>query len=73
MSANEAIDYVRERNLAERSYAGQQPPGGAMHNRAFREIVRELERERDAAAEETAETAEEAAAREAAAGTRHGT
>jgi len=73
MSANEAIDYVRERNLAERSYAGQQPPGGAMHNRAFREIIRELERERDAAAEETAETAEEEAAREAAAGTRHGT
>ena len=73
MSANEAIDYVRERNIAERSYAGQQPPGGAMHNRVFREIIRELERERDAEAEETAETAEEAAAREAAAGTRHGT
>ena len=48
MSAQDAIRYMRERNLAERSYAGQQPPGGAMHNRVFREIIGELERERDA-------------------------
>jgi hypothetical protein len=49
MSAIDAIAYVRERNLIERRYAGQHPPGGAMHNKAFREIIAEIERERDAA------------------------
>ena len=49
MSAFEAIAYVRERNIAERNYNGQQPPGGAMHNKVFRELIAEIERERDAA------------------------
>jgi len=47
LSAQDAVDYVRQRNLADRKYWGQQPPGGAMHNGAFCEIVAELARERD--------------------------
>ncbi|KAL1510877.1 hypothetical protein AB1Y20_005709 [Prymnesium parvum] len=47
--ADEAIAYVRERNLAERSYRGQQPPrGGAMHNAVFCELVARIERDRAA-------------------------
>lgn len=43
MRADDAIAYVRERNLADRKYRGQRPPGGAMHNGVFCEIVRALE------------------------------
>lgn len=44
MRADDAIAYVRERNLADRKYRGQRPPGGAMHNGVFCKIVRALER-----------------------------
>ena len=44
IGADEAIAHVRARNLACRHYWGQQPPGGAMHNAVFCELLRELER-----------------------------
>jgi hypothetical protein len=47
-TAYEAIAYVRERNLATRRYSGQQPPWGAMHNKAFRQIITDIELERAA-------------------------
>eukprot|EP00928_Gymnodinium_smaydae_P074336 TRINITY_DN57396_c0_g1_i1.p1 TRINITY_DN57396_c0_g1~~TRINITY_DN57396_c0_g1_i1.p1 ORF type:complete len:222 (+),score=49.18 TRINITY_DN57396_c0_g1_i1:65-667(+) len=46
MSAADAIRYVQERNLADRRYYGQQPPGGAMHNRVFCELLGSLEEKR---------------------------
>ena len=47
-TAAAAVAYCRERNQADRSYRGQEPPnGGAMHNQVFVGFVEELERERD--------------------------
>lgn len=43
MDAEAAIQYVQERNLADRRYYGQKPPGGAMHNDVFCQIVKSLE------------------------------
>lgn len=38
----EAISYVQARNLAERKYDWQHPPFGAMHNKAFCQIVHQI-------------------------------
>ena len=45
-TADRAIQYCREANVAGRSYRGQKPPnGGAMHNLVFCTLVAELEKE----------------------------
>ena len=47
-TAAAAVAYCRERNQADRSYRGQEPPnGGAMHNQVFVGFVEELEKARD--------------------------
>ena len=45
MPAQKTIQYVRTRNLEERCYVGQSPPGGCMHNQVYCDILAQLEDE----------------------------